>query len=1441
MPARTACLVAAAPRRQRATTAAARPHVHRRHRRRRHPLPPQQRRVRQEVPAGDDGLGRARSSTSTATAGRTSSSSTRCTGRAGPAPPSLPGALPQQPQRHVHRRDARRRAWRRDVRPGRRRRRLRQRRQDRPLRHRRSAATACSGTSAAASSPTSPPRPASATPGFSTSAVVVRLRQATASSICSSPTTSSGRSTRTCSARSTARRKSYCTPESYKGQSPTLYRNKRRRHVRGRDAEGRPLRPAREGARASRCSTTTTTAGSICSSPTTRSRTGSTATSGNGTFTDVGVAGGRRLQRSGRGARRHGRRRRRLRRLRPAEPGHRQLLERDDGALPQRRQRPLHRRGADVDDRPGVAADADLRLLLLRLRPRRPARHLRRQRPRRRRHQHACSRSVTLRAAAAPVPQPRRQEVRGRDGARRRRASRSRSSARGAAYGDFDSDGDLDLLVTTNNGPARLLRNDGGERNHRLRVTLVGHDVEPRRHRRARPRARPTAARSPGRWSRPARATARRASCRSPSAWAPRPGSTRIEVTWPNGKTETARRRRGEPVAHDRGRQGRRAKTPFAASRPRLAMTADRARSPCCGARRCCRGPAAPGRRRSSAGAAQPRHRRSREPPTAPTTSASRCSSSSTTTTRRDGVPRGAGDRPGAGHRARSTSPSRCSTAASPEARASERERARPRAARSAAAALRPRADRHARDNRADDAVAAFERVLRARSDGRRRARSTSARSSSRSGATTRRIDAAAAGASRRAVQRHRRLQPRPALSAAARADEGRAAMDALPDSCATSGYGVTYSQTYLEQGRYAEALASTGRRARARRSDATPAVTFADATARCPCRDRRPPPDAGRQRDAGRSRRRRRPRPRRRRAPSGLALLPQRRAAASPTHAASRLGAARAGDRRGRRRLRQRRRRRSVRAAARRASRCCGRKRTGGSSTRRAAAGSPRRRRCRVATAAFARRRSRRRPRSARRRRRPPRTGCCGTTATARSPTSPPRPGSAARRPIGRRRRRPTSTTGATSTCWSLRPPAPPALFRNMRDGTFRDVARDVGLACDGAAYAWRPPATSTRTASPTSSSAARGGAGARAERRHAAASSSPPPTGDTPARSRRSSSTTTTTACSICVALRRAALRMFRNLGSALGRTSRARRGARQRAGACDASAVATGDRRRRRRHRSSLVPHAGRHPRPGGTTAATATRSLRVRLTGRVSNRSGVGAKVELRAGSLRQRLETSSATPAPRRRRDVVFGLGVAHGRRRVRVLWPSGSSRPRAAAVDAAAAPLRRRCHDRGARSQAVVLPVPLHLERHALRVRHRLHGRRRDGLLGGARRGNTPDPDEYVRIRGDQLRPRDGRYELRVTNELEEALFVDRLQLVAVDHPRGRRGLSERRAAAAPRTRSASSTARAMRPLAAAIDEHGHDVLDRLARDRSPVSRTTSRWSRIRGYAAEHA
>jgi enediyne biosynthesis protein E4 len=45
---------------------------------------------------------------------------------------------------------------------------------------------------------------------------------------------------------------------------------------------------------------------------------------------------------------------------------------------------------------------------------------------------------------------------------------------RGLAFGDFDRDGDLDLLLTTNNGPAYLYRNDQLTGNRSIRFRLVG-------------------------------------------------------------------------------------------------------------------------------------------------------------------------------------------------------------------------------------------------------------------------------------------------------------------------------------------------------------------------------------------------------------------------------------------------------------------------------------------------------------------------------------------------------------------------------------------------------------------------------------------------------------------------------------------------------------------------------------------------------------------------------------------------------------------------------------------------------------------------------------------------------------------------------------------------------------------------------------------------------
>jgi len=46
--------------------------------------------------------------------------------------------------------------------------------------------------------------------------------------------------------------------------------------------------------------------------------------------------------------------------------------------------------------------------------------------------------------------------------------------SRGAAFGDIDNDGDTDVLVTNNNGPARLYLNQIGNRNHWLGLKVTG-------------------------------------------------------------------------------------------------------------------------------------------------------------------------------------------------------------------------------------------------------------------------------------------------------------------------------------------------------------------------------------------------------------------------------------------------------------------------------------------------------------------------------------------------------------------------------------------------------------------------------------------------------------------------------------------------------------------------------------------------------------------------------------------------------------------------------------------------------------------------------------------------------------------------------------------------------------------------------------------------------
>jgi Tfp pilus assembly protein PilF len=425
------------------------------------------------------------------------------------------------------------------------------------------------------------------------------------------------------------------------------------------------------------------------------------------------------------------------------------------------------------------------------------------------------------------------------------------------------------------------------------------------------------------------------------------------------------------------------------------------------------------------------------------------------------------------------------------------------------------------------------------------------------------------------------------------------------------------------------------------------------------------------------------------------------------------------------------------------------------------------------------------------------------------------------------------------------VRAAAPPLLFRNLRDGTFRDVAADVGLTLDGGA-AMAAIGDVNKDGYPDLFFPRRNGTGVMASSNglgRFTTSTAPAETAD--ARAAQFIDYDNDGLLDLFLLTARGP-RLLRNLGREwTDVTSRAIRPA-MAASLADATSLATGD--LDGDGRVDVVVRGPSGLAVWRNDGASRMRSLRVRLTSRVSNRSAVGAKIEMRAGSLRQQHETYAATPAPAPA-DVLFGLGDRAGADVVRVLWPSGILQAETGESPTAPSAGEKLTGVLKGMLTGVLNIEELDRKPSSCPYLYTWNGERFEFItdfLGGGEMGywlapgarNTPDPDEYVRIDSDRLRPKNGRYELRITNELEESLFLDRVQLVAVAHPRDvsvhpNEGL-------VPELRAFTLySSRDPQPPLAASDEQGRDVLDRILRldRRYPDGFLLER---VRGYAGEH-
>lgn len=212
----------------------------------------------------------------------------------------------------------------------------------------------------------------------------------------------------------------------------------------------------------------------------------------------------------------------------------------------------------------------------------------------------------------------------------------------------------------------------------------------------------------------------------------------------------------------------------------------------------------------------------------------------------------------------------------------------------------------------------------------------------------------------------------------------------------------------------------------------------------------------------------------------------------------------------------------------------------------------------------------------------------------------------------------------------------------------------------------------------------------------------------------------------------------------------------------------------------------------------------------------NSFGIGGELEVRAGLLHQKQPITGPV--------VHFGLGEQTAADVWRIQWPNGAAQFQAefdqSNAQGAVEPLKA---DRKlAANQRLQTSCPFLFAWDGKEMKFVTDCIWRSPLglkINAQDTLGVMQTEDWIKIRGDQLKPRDGFYDLRITAELWETHFFDHVSLMAVDHPAGMDIWVDERLAVPQPPLQVYGTA-PPRPVTRAWDEKKRDVTGILrARD----------------------